>query len=55
MGSDHKLIFKLVATYQIERCGGELMDLINPEVTYSETIIGQRIIPLNQIDSTIPK
>ena len=54
MGSNNILVSKLIATYQIDRCVGELMDLINPEMTYSETMIGQRIIPLNIIDSTIP-
>ena len=55
MGCSHKLIAKLIATYLIDRCGGELMELINPEVTYSETWVGQRTLPLNHIDSIIPK
>ena len=40
MGSHNFIVPKLIATYQIDRCVGELMDLINPETTYSETMIG---------------
>ena len=49
------LIAKLIATFEIEKAEGHLMDMIKPEEVHAETSVGQRMIPHNTIDVTVPK
>ena len=51
----HPLFAKLISTFEVEKAESHLMDLINPDEKYAEDSIGQRCIPFNKVDPTVPK